>query len=114
MDDSTRREVHWLASEGLTQRAIAEQLGLSRSSVWRALQVNRSQSGRTPERDVDPGESPGWGALVGLAILLLGAFLNRKRQPPPRPAVQLRRAEAPSGGGWVVLPTGQVVWRGPR
>jgi Homeodomain-like domain len=126
VDDVTRRRVFALASEGYSQRAIGEELGLSRGAVWRALQASRPAAARR-ELDAEPLDaayaSSGWGAVILLGVALLAALLGRKPKSTPgtRPSVEPQPSPgSPPGGmsqtgsGWVVLPTGQVVWRGRR
>jgi Winged helix-turn-helix DNA-binding len=104
--------VRLLASEGLTQRAIADQLGLSRGAVWRALRSDSGSpsSSHAEPRGVTDDEASGAAQANGLLLVAVIAagiqfFLRR----------QSRSKDAPSAsmGGWVMLPTGQVVWRYP-
>jgi hypothetical protein len=64
MDGATRAEIAQLRDAGWTQAAIAAELGLSTSSVWRACQPD---AGR-PRRRVEPVPEP---KPAGLPVVLV-------------------------------------------
>jgi len=90
VDDAMAQEVAQLAADGWTQATIAAELGLSKGSVWRALQRDggTQPAGRdSGARRGDDAEAaaPGLFALIFVAGLLILAGVGwwRRRNGPP-------------------------------
>lgn len=93
MDAGTKRRVEQLSAEGWSQRAIAEQVGVSRGAVWRALRDSRDDVDVQPDDD-DVGIGLVGGLIVVavfFALLLISMWVDSRRRRSQRPPTLERR-----------------------
>lgn len=118
MDDWTRQRVYALSDKGLSQRAIASELGVSRGAVWRALQRDKNSESQADQLEELDSAGPVYLGLALVWLVMLGIRFMRRTvspansvEPAPKPLGPARKTQL---GRWIRLETGQVVWRGPR